>query len=57
MLAPMALTGSTEQSNHAAVCAVLRWAARKEVDVADVGVVCAALGLDLGAALKEASGE
>lgn len=57
MLAPMALTTSPAGANHAAVCTVLRIAARLGAGVDDAGLVCDALGLDLGAALKEAVGE
>lgn len=40
--------------NDNAVCAVLRWAQRTGADVADVGEVCAELGLDLSGALERA---
>lgn len=47
----------SEPANHDAVCAVLRWAARKGVDVADAGMVCDALGLNLKAALNKTEDE
>lgn len=40
--------------NDATVCAALRWAKRTGADVADVGEVCAELGLDLSGALERA---
>lgn len=51
---PLRVRELSARGNHSAVCAVLRCAARVKADVADAGMVCDALGLDLKAALNRA---
>lgn len=48
---------SSAQEHDAAVKQVLRVAARRHADVADAGVVCAALGLSLKDALERSQSQ